>query len=136
MRALTEAIEARRIQLLVHEYALAELRRVLSYPQCKLAAPEQQRAFDRYRSLASIEPMPEGFSRDSLLLPPGFPRCRDSDDQPFLALAYHARADALVTQDKAILKLRKKARKFGVQIVPSLGAWSIAASSSGESPRA
>jgi predicted nucleic acid-binding protein len=61
--------------------------------------------------------MPEGFSRETLLLPSNFPRCRDGDDQPFLALAYHARAEGLLTKDKAILKLRKKVRKFGVSIL-------------------
>jgi predicted nucleic acid-binding protein len=52
-----------------------------------------------------------------LHLPPGFPRCRDRDDEIFIALAYHARADGLVTKDKAVLKLRRKVRKYDVSIL-------------------
>jgi putative PIN family toxin of toxin-antitoxin system len=111
------AIEARRIQALVHQYALDELERVLAYPQCRLAAAQQRQLLDRYLAAVTLTPMPDGFSRDSLLLPPAFPRCRDRDDEAFLALAYHARADALVTKDKAILNLRKKLRRFGVAIL-------------------
>ena len=117
MSTLTAAIEARRVQALVHQHTLDELERVLAYPQCSLAVTEQRQVLDRYLTAATLAPMPDGFSRDDLLLPPGFPRCRDRDDEPFLALAYHARADGLVTKDKAVLKLRRKARKFGVAIL-------------------
>jgi len=114
---LMAAIEARRVQPLVHQYALDELERVLAYPQCRLAVTEQRQVLDRYLAAVVELSMPDGFSRDDLLLPPGFPRCRDRDDEPFLALAYHARADGLVTKDKAVLKLLKKARRFGVAIL-------------------
>lgn len=114
---LIAAIEARRVQALVHEHTLDELMRVLAYPQCQLAATEQRQVMDRYLSAATLTPMPDGFSRSTLLLPTGFPRCRDRDDEIFLALAYHARADGLVTKDKAVLKLRRKARRFGVPIL-------------------
>ncbi|HKE94728.1 MAG TPA: PIN domain-containing protein, partial [Povalibacter sp.] len=77
----------------------------------------QRQVLDRYLAAATAAPMPDGFSRDALLLPPGFPRCRDRDDEPFLALAYHVRADALVTRDKTVLKLQRKVRKFGVAIL-------------------
>jgi uncharacterized protein len=117
VRNLMTAIEARSVQALVHPVTLDELQSVLAYPQCRLDAAEQQQVIDRYLGLATLAAMPEGFSRESLLLPTDFPRCRDHDDQPFLALAYHARAEGLVTKDKLILKLRKKVRKFGVPIL-------------------
>lgn len=116
-RDLTAAIEARRLEVLVHQQALDELERVLAYPQCRLDVTAQRQVLGRYLAAATLASMPDGFSRDTLLLPVGFPRCRDRDDEPFLALAYHARADGLVTKDKAILKLRRKARKFGVAIM-------------------
>jgi predicted nucleic acid-binding protein len=72
---------------------------------------------DRYVELASNVSMPDGFSRADPKLPTDFPRCRDRDDEIFLALAYRAQADALVTKDKVVLKLRRKARKFGVAII-------------------
>jgi putative PIN family toxin of toxin-antitoxin system len=116
-RDLIASIEAQRTQALVHLQALDELERVLTYPQFDLDVIEQRRVLDRYLTATTLIPMPEGFSRDTLLLPLGFPRCRDHDDEPFLALAYHGRADVLITKDKALLKLRRKAKRFGVAIV-------------------
>jgi putative PIN family toxin of toxin-antitoxin system len=43
--------------------------------------------------------------------------CSDRDDQKFLDLAYTARADWLVTKDKALLKLARRARRDGVLIL-------------------
>jgi uncharacterized protein len=117
MCELTAAIDARRVQVLFHQYGIDELERVLTYPQCRLTVTEQRHVLDRYLVAATLAPMPDGFSRDTLLLPPGFPRCRDRDDETFLALAYHAKADGLVTKDKALLKLRRKVRRFGVAIL-------------------
>jgi uncharacterized protein len=116
MQALVAAMENQQVRPLVHVCTLDELERVLTYPQCRLSEVEQREVMDRYRAIGVLWPMPGDFSRESLVLPPGFPQCRDHDDQPFLALAYHAHADALVTKDKAILKLRRKARRFGVSI--------------------
>jgi putative PIN family toxin of toxin-antitoxin system len=117
VRDLIAAIEAQRVRVLVHELALEELERVLAYPQCSLSVTEQRQVLNRYLAMATPALMPSGFSRNTLLLPPGFPRCRDRDDEPFLALAYHARAHGLVTKDAALLKLRKKARRFDVTIL-------------------
>jgi putative PIN family toxin of toxin-antitoxin system len=115
---LTSALERGSVLALVHQYTIDELRRVLSYAQCRLSEVQQGQILERYLSKAIRPPLPEHFSSSSLMLPANFPRCRDPDDQPYLALAYHARADALVTKDKALLKLRKKAKKFGVSILP------------------
>ena len=90
---------------------------MLGYPILKLNEPKSQQMFDRFFAVAQSVAMPPQFARGHLMLPDGFPRCRDSDDDVFLALAYHAKADALVTKDKALLKLRKKALRFGVRIV-------------------
>jgi putative PIN family toxin of toxin-antitoxin system len=43
--------------------------------------------------------------------------CSDADDQKFLDLAYTARADWLVTKDKALLKLARRARRDGLLIL-------------------
>ncbi|HVY81149.1 MAG TPA: putative toxin-antitoxin system toxin component, PIN family [Steroidobacteraceae bacterium] len=115
--ALRQGIEDRRIAVVTYEPALAELRRVLSYPQLQLEPARQEALFEAYRATASIAKVPEGYSRADLMLPAGFPRCRDPDDDHFLALTHHAAADALVSKDKALLKLRRRARKFGVRIL-------------------
>ena len=114
---LQRAVAERSVELITHQPALDELRRVLAYPQCMLAPAEQQQISTRYQAEAANAELPEGFSLDNLLLPTDFPRCRDRDDQHFLALAYHAQASALVTKDKVLLRLSKRARKFGVTIL-------------------
>ena len=48
---------------------------------------------------------------------PPLPKCRDRDDQKFLELAHAAKADWLVSKDRAVLKLAKRtARDFGFRI--------------------
>ena len=43
-------------------------------------------------------------------------RCSDPDDQPFVDLAIAKRAHALLTRDRALLRLARRARRFGVLI--------------------
>ena len=80
--------------------------------------------FRLYQARAIVAALPDGFSLQNLMLPRGFPRCRDRDDQHFLALAHHSKADALVSKDKDLLKLKRRAAKFGVRILslPDLAA--------------
>lgn len=99
----------------VDRYAIDELERVLAYPQCRLDERARQSVLERYRSLATLARLPDVFAPGNLELPAGFPACRDPDDDPFVALAYHTRS-ILVSKDRAVLKLRRKARKFGVTI--------------------
>ena len=110
-------VERRRIEVITYAPALEELRRVLSYPQFKLDVVRQAEILTAYRAQAAIATLPDGYSPERLLLPDGFPRCRDPDDDHFLALTHHAGADALVSKDRDVLKLRKRARKFGVTIL-------------------
>lgn len=117
LACLLDALEQRRVAIVTHAAAIDELRRVLAYPQCKLAASDQAALLRQYRMACLEAPLPEGFSLDNLLLPAGFPSCRDTDDQHFLALAYHAKADGLLTKDKQLLRLKKRAAKFGVTIL-------------------
>jgi putative PIN family toxin of toxin-antitoxin system len=117
LESLAQAVETARIALLTHEPALHELQRVLGYELFKLNAERQHTLLERYRHHASNCTLPAGFALSNLLLPVDFPCCRDPDDQHFLALTYHMRADALITRDKALLALRKRARKFAVNIV-------------------
>ena len=51
------------------------------------------------------------------MLPGGFPRCRDRDDEPFLALAFHTKADVLASRDNAVFGLKSRAAKFDVTIL-------------------
>ncbi len=105
------------IAVLTHEPAITELRRVLAYKQLKLDPLRQTEVFKRYVDQTTVFNMPADFSLKHLMLPGGFPRCRDRDDEHFLALAYHANADALVSRDNAVYGLKTRATKFGMTIL-------------------
>lgn len=93
-----------------------ELAHVLSYPQFKIPEHEARRILDEYTALAQpCDAIP------GAALPP-LPQCRDPDDQKFLELAQAAKADLLVTKDKALLALAKQADRFGFRIATPAGA--------------
>ncbi len=117
MNPLRHGVRDARIQVLTHPPAVDELRRVLGYPQLKIDASRQQELFARYEALTTTVTMPAGFSTRQLMMPGGFPRCRDRDDEPFLALAFHAKADVLASRDNAVYGLKSRAAKFGVTIL-------------------
>ncbi len=55
--------------------------------------------------------------------PPPCPlRCKDPDDQVFIDLALHVGARWLFTKDAALLKLARRAKPLGVQVI-SLQKW-------------
>ncbi len=105
-----------RITVVTHLPAVVELRRVLGYPELKLSADRQVSVLARYEAQTTLLPaFPD-------LLPERFPSCRDPDDDHFLALAWHSKVDALVSRDLQVLKLARRARKFGFEVltVPQL----------------
>jgi putative PIN family toxin of toxin-antitoxin system len=79
----------------------AEFRRVLDYPQFARRCDAAQ-TFERYRARVDIVAAP---GCDMAL-----PRCRDPHDQKFVELAAVSGAQALLTEDKALLRLRRKLR--------------------------
>jgi predicted nucleic acid-binding protein len=91
------------IEAVVDDGTLAEFDRVLHYPELKLDPPRIEAARDAYRAvtvpLSRVDlPDPRGSRR-------ALPRCSDPDDQMFLVLTDAARADCLLTRDRALLKL-------------------------------
>jgi len=48
---------------------------------------------------------------------PALPRCTDPDDQKFIELALCAPARWLLTRDRALLKLRRRALAYGVEVL-------------------
>jgi putative PIN family toxin of toxin-antitoxin system len=98
---ILHALETKRIECRASAATLAELQRVLDYPEFGLTRPVQQALLARYRTLApGIEAPPVA----------DLPRCRDVDDQKFLELAVAAAACVLVSKDRALLKLAGRAR--------------------------
>ena len=107
LRAARQAGVAR---IVIDAPCLAELERVLAYPNIGLDAASIAATLDDVRLIT------ESFSGECLHAQP-LPRCQDPDDQKFLRLAAAARADCLVTRDVALLRLgRRTARAFGFAI--------------------
>jgi uncharacterized protein len=117
MNPLRERVADGRLLVLTHEPALVELKRVLGYRQLKLSPERQAEIYARYVASTTAVSLPDGASLKKLMMPGGFPRCRDRDDEHFIALAYHQKADALVSRDNAVYGLKARAAKFGLTIL-------------------
>lgn len=81
--------------------------RVLHYPQFRVDAQQYREVVDAYDALCLALPQPPG--PDAA----GLPICRDPDDQKFLQLAQQSAARALVSKDRALLKLARRTRRAG-----------------------
>lgn len=74
----------------------------------------------KYASPQGFEALAAGFAQHANVLEHtdvSPMRCRDPDDQAFLDLAAHTHATLLLTLDRDLLKLRKRAATFGLTIV-------------------
>ncbi len=98
---LRAAIESVKVACLANDRTLAELARVIGYPQFRLDTLGQQRLFDAYRQHVTLtgDAIPQGA--------PKLPKCRDPDDQMFLELSLAGNADMLISRDNLVLKLAK-----------------------------
>jgi uncharacterized protein len=117
MDPLRERVADGRVIVLTHMPARDELKRVLAYRQLKLDVTRQTDIFARYVASTEEVALPAGATLKNLMMPAGFPRCRDRDDEHFIALAYHQKADALVSRDNAVFGLKSRAAKFGLTIL-------------------
>ncbi len=102
------AVAANRVELFIDAACEAELERSLGYDLGKRTVDVAACIAECRRVARRIEsPMPEA-ERASL------PACRDPDDQKFLEAALAARAGFLVTRDRALLGLARRALPFRI----------------------
>lgn len=109
---LLQAITDRNLACHTNRQCLAELLRVLTYPQFALDEAAQHRLYEQYRALAT-----EADENEDTPIDIPLPRCRDTDDQKFMELAARCGAELLITRDRELLKLaRSRARPapFGI----------------------
>ena len=99
-RPILEALNNEQVQGVVTEATLEEFRRVLAYPEFKLAPAKQATLFDQYQRLAKM--------LDTAFASVKLPTCSDPDDQKFLELAATSQACVLVSKDRALLKLKRR----------------------------
>lgn len=132
--AFREAVVRGEITIVTHAPALEELRRVLGYPALKLEATRQTMIFEQYRERTVMFATEEASVPEEMAR--GFPRCKDADDAPFLALAWRSKADALVSRDNQVLALRRRTARFGFRVlsVPEMMEQVAALSCAGRRP--
>ena len=109
-RPLLEALLAQRLRWLATPTMRSELAHMLRHPSLARWGHDAEHAltfFDRH-SVLQPDPTPQ---RPPRLV------CSDADDQVFVDTALAHRAEWLVTRDRALLKLRRKALVHGVRIV-------------------
>ncbi|HEX5393500.1 MAG TPA: PIN domain-containing protein [Rhodocyclaceae bacterium] len=107
---LRAEVDAGRWLALTRLDCLAELQRVLTYPQFKFDEARQAASYAAYETQAICW---DGEPLDAEL-----PRCKDRDDQKFLELARDAGAHWLVTSDKLVLRCARREKLRGIfQIV-------------------
>ena len=128
-RPLLGALESGRVHCAKTPETLEELRRVLTYPEFELDDSAQTAILERYQALSlTVETatLAAGMSHKGTPIHYGLkpmwsrmPRCSDPDDQKFLELAAAARAQLLVSKDRALLKLRRRCAPFFQIVTPA-----------------
>ena len=107
---LEEALTSRRWRWLCTRAMRDELARVVvreSLARWQIDAAAVLAVFDRL-AVDTGEPVPPGAAERL--------HCTDPDDQMFIDLAVARRAQALLTRDRALLRLAPRARRLGVLV--------------------
>jgi predicted nucleic acid-binding protein len=111
VQPLHRALTAGRVHCAVTDATFGEWLRVLDYPEFALDPMQQAALAKQYRELSTLLAMDATVS--------GLPRCSDADDQKFIELAAGARAEVLVSKDRALLKLRRRCAPWFQVMTPA-----------------
>lgn len=108
--ALAEAVTAGRVRWIASAAMRDEIERVLARDSLGSRWPDGAAAvrdgWQRWATMVDAEPPPS----------PAALRCTDADDQKFIDLAVTVRAAALLSADRAVLRLARRASTWGVAI--------------------
>jgi uncharacterized protein len=115
-RPIAAALAQGGLEAVIDARCLAELTRVLDYPQFARFALDKEAALAQIaRWTTMIAPAQDTPAGE--VAPRALPQCRDRDDQKFLELARRAGAAWLVSKDRELLRMAKRiARDFGFSI--------------------
>jgi len=110
VRPLAAALTSGRAAWLACARMRDELEHVLTRGSLDAWAPDREYVLSTWERWAQpVEPPPCGAG--------GRLRCTDPDDQVFLDLALQHRAAALLSRDRALLRLAGAARRVGLQVL-------------------
>lgn len=107
---LVQAIEEGHLRWLVTTPMRDELAHVLGRGVVDAWFPDQPRLWESWHRLSETVSLPV-VTGESLRL-----RCTDPDDQKFIDLAVSS-AQWLISRDRAVLKLARRAQQLGIRIV-------------------
>ena len=113
---LAAAITAGDLRWIATAWMREELTHVLALGHLTAWQPDPPAIWAAWDRCCALQPTP------ALSGPPGRLRCSDPDDQPFIDLARAAGARWLISRDRAVLKLARRLREHGVEVIPP-GAW-------------
>ncbi|MBB3121252.1 putative toxin-antitoxin system toxin component, PIN family [Pseudoduganella violacea] len=116
---LLAAIESGAVEAITRADCREEYLVVLHYKHLPLDESTRPLSAARFDALIKVVAPPESGVR--------LPVCTDRDDQKFLELARDAKADILITKDKALLKLAKRLAREGMFKVMLPEKWSLEA---------
>lgn len=117
---LHDALHAGEVMALTDEACRDEWLGVLQYPQLRMDEAARATATARFDAAIRLwSPPCAGGSP-----PAALPRCRDPDDQKFLALAATAQARWLLTRDEHLLALARRTRRQGLFGIVTPMEWS------------
>jgi len=112
---LLAALETGTVHAVTRADCRDEYRIVLHYPHLPLDDASRLQAEERFDALIRVVAPESKAVR--------LPVCTDRDDQKFLEIARDAGATILVTKDKALLKLARKAEREGLFRIMLPEAW-------------
>ncbi len=108
-RSLAAAIHSGQARWCVTAAIRLETERVLTYKKFASHAVDPVAIFGAWDTFSeTIDPLPS--------LPPHPLRCTDPDDQKFIDLALQLGSSTLLSRDRAVLKLARRARPLGLII--------------------
>lgn len=110
MAPLKAAVQEGRAEILIDAACEAELARVLAYDLGRHSIDADAQA----ACLAVCRGVAQSINHEKAPNGAALPRCEDPADQIFLEAALAARADYLVTKDRALLALGRRALPFRI----------------------
>ena len=110
MAALMYELHAAKLRWLATPRMREEFRQVLARPMLAKYVASGEHTLSRFDQLARV-------CEECTLPPTAILLCRDGDDQVFIELALRERAPWLVTRDRDLLCVAKRAQRLGLAIV-------------------
>lgn len=105
---LRAALEAQKLDAVATQKTIDEFIDVIGRPQFKLTSDQQTQAIQQWKYWSRV------INDDDLQIAPW--KCKDRDDQVFINLAYTLKPSTLISKDKLVLKITKRAEKELIMI--------------------